>query len=89
MALGVPCVATAIAGIPRLIADGESGRLIPPDDLPALVAALREVLTDETTRERYRAAGRTTIESRYSFAARMGVLKREYDALLCGRSQHT
>ena len=82
MALGVPCVATRIAGIPRLIADGESGRLIPPDDLPALVAALREVLTSEATREQYRTAGRATIEARYSFATRMQVLKEEYDALL-------
>ena len=82
MALGVPCVATRIAGIPRLIADGESGRLIPPDDLPALVAALREVLTDEATRERYRIAGRAAIEARYSFATRMRTLAAEYDALL-------
>jgi glycosyltransferase involved in cell wall biosynthesis len=82
MALGVPCVSTNIAGIPRLIADGVSGRLVPPDDLPALVAALREVLTSDATRERYRAAGRSTIETRYSFAARMKTLAAEYDALL-------
>jgi glycosyltransferase involved in cell wall biosynthesis len=82
MALGVPCVATNIAGIPRLIEDGASGRLIPPDDLPALVAALMEVLTSEAARERFRAAGRTTIETRYSFAARMRTLAAEYNRLL-------
>jgi glycosyltransferase involved in cell wall biosynthesis len=82
MALGVPCVSTNIAGIPRLIESGVSGRLVPPDDLPALVAALHEVLTSDATRERYRVAGRTTIETRYSFAARMTTLAAEYDALL-------
>ena len=82
MALGVPCVSTNIAGIPRLIADGVSGRLVPPDDLPALVAALTEVLTSDATRERFRVAGRATIETRYSFAARMKTLAAEYDALL-------
>lgn len=82
MALGVPCVATRIAGIPRLIEDGVSGRLIPPDDLPELVAGLHEALTSEPTRERFRTAGRTTIETRYSFAARMGTLATEYDKLL-------
>jgi glycosyltransferase involved in cell wall biosynthesis len=82
MALGVPCVATNIAGIPRLIADGDSGRLVPPDDLPALVAALTEVLTNEATREKYRTAGRSTIETRYSFAARMRTLAAEYNRLL-------
>jgi glycosyltransferase involved in cell wall biosynthesis len=82
MALGVPCVATAIAGIPRLIEDGISGRLVPPDDLPALAAGLNEVLTSEAAREKYRTAGRDTIETRYSFAARMRTLAAEYDALL-------
>ena len=82
MALGVPCVSTNIAGIPRLIADGESGRLVPPDDLSALVVAVREVLTSDATRERFRARGRSTIETRYSFAARMATLAKEYDTLL-------
>jgi glycosyltransferase involved in cell wall biosynthesis len=82
MALGVPCVSTNIAGIPRLIEDGVSGRLVPPDDLPALVAGLKEVLAMEATRERFRVAGRETIETRYSFAARMRTLATEYDALL-------
>lgn len=82
MALGVPCVSTNIAGIPRLIADGESGRLVPPDDPPALEAALREVLTSDATRERFRDRGRSTIETRYSFAARMATLAKEYDTLL-------
>jgi glycosyltransferase involved in cell wall biosynthesis len=86
MALGVPCVSTNIAGIPRLIADCESGRLVPPDDLPALVSALSDVLTSEATRERFTTAGRTTIETRYSFAARMMTLATEYDALL-GRTR--
>ena len=82
MALGVPCVATRIAGIPRLIEDGVSGRLVPPDDLPALVAALTDVLTSEAARDRFRAAGRATIETRYSFAARMRTLAEDYDNLL-------
>ncbi len=86
MALGVPCVSTNIAGIPRLIAHGVSGRLVPPDDLPALVAAISDVLTSDATRERFRVAGRATIETRYSFAARMKALATEYDALL-GRNR--
>jgi glycosyltransferase involved in cell wall biosynthesis len=82
MALLVPCVATRIAGVPRLIDDGVSGRLIPPDDLPALTAALKEVLTDDLAADRYRTNGRATVVTRYSFAARMGRLAQEYDALL-------
>lgn len=87
MALGVPCVATNIAGIPRLIEDRVSGRLIPPDDLPALVGALDDLLTSQTARVKYQTAGRSTIEARYSFAARMQALKREYDDLLNRRPE--
>jgi glycosyltransferase involved in cell wall biosynthesis len=82
MALGVPCVATRIAGVPRLITDGVSGRLVPADDLPALVSGLREVLSDAGTADRFRREGRATIETRYSFAARMTTLAKEYDRLL-------
>ena len=37
---GLACLATAVAGIPEVIDDGETGRLVPPDDAPALSEAL-------------------------------------------------
>ncbi len=84
MALEVPCVATRIAGVPKLIADGADGLLVPAGDLPALTAALRRLLADRQLWERCRAAARQTIETRYSFAGRMAKLRDLYDALLGG-----
>lgn len=46
MALGTPIVTTAVGGNPELVTDGETGRLVPYNDVPALTAAVREVLTD-------------------------------------------
>jgi phosphatidyl-myo-inositol dimannoside synthase len=43
MARGLPCLATAVGGIPELL-DAED--LLPVDDLPALVRSLLAVLTD-------------------------------------------
>ena len=43
---GVPVVATAVGGVPEVISDGETGRLVPPRDPGALGAALIEVLRD-------------------------------------------
>ncbi len=43
MARGLPCIATAVGGIPELLAAED---LIPVDDLPALVRALLAVLAD-------------------------------------------
>jgi glycosyltransferase involved in cell wall biosynthesis len=46
MAAGVPVVATRTGGIPELVADGETGMLVPPGDAPALAAAIRALLAD-------------------------------------------
>jgi glycosyltransferase involved in cell wall biosynthesis len=43
---GVPCVASTVGGIPDMIADGIEGRLVAPGDVPALAAALIDVLSD-------------------------------------------
>ena len=42
MALGIPSIATAIPGNCGLIDDGVHGRLVPPDDPPALARALMQ-----------------------------------------------
>jgi glycosyltransferase involved in cell wall biosynthesis len=43
---GVPVVASATGGLPELVADGETGRLFPPGDIPALRRILAEFLVD-------------------------------------------
>jgi glycosyltransferase involved in cell wall biosynthesis len=82
MALKVPCVATRIAGIPKLITDGRDGRLVSPNDLDELTRAVHELLTSDRMRAEFRTAARETIETRYSFAARIGKIARVYDEML-------
>lgn len=43
---GVPVVATTVGGLSYAVRDGVDGLLVPPDDVPALVAALARVLDD-------------------------------------------
>jgi glycosyltransferase involved in cell wall biosynthesis len=52
---GVPLVATAVGGIPDLV--GEAAVLVPPGDVEALDLAVRDLLDDPTTMERYARAG--------------------------------
>ena len=85
MALEVPSVATRIAGIPRLIQDGQNGFLIEPGDLPALTSSLHSLLTNAGLRATFRQAARRTIETRYSFPIRMQRLKQIYDEMLDGK----
>ncbi|RLM34459.1 glycosyltransferase [Haloarcula sp. Atlit-120R] len=47
-----PVVATDIDGVREVVLDGETGRLVPPDEPTQMAAAMRE-LADHATRERY------------------------------------
>jgi glycosyltransferase involved in cell wall biosynthesis len=82
MALEVPVVATRVAGVPRLIRDGEDGILVEPGSAEELAGALGRLLRDDGLSRAVGAAGRRTIEARYSFAVRMQKVRAVYDALL-------
>ncbi|QDU20064.1 glycosyltransferase [Urbifossiella limnaea] len=82
MALEVPVVATRVNGVPRLVQDGVNGTLVDSGDAAVLSAALGRLLGDAALRERFRAAGRETVEGRFSFAGRMRKLAAVYDDLL-------
>lgn len=45
-ARGRPVVGSAVGGIPELVHDGKTGRLVPPGDVRVLAGALVEVLND-------------------------------------------
>jgi D-inositol-3-phosphate glycosyltransferase len=67
MAWETPVLGTRVFGLPELIADGETGWLCEPRDLPALAAALDRVLSlPAEERRRVGAAGRPLVEERHS-----------------------
>ncbi|MDJ0768706.1 MAG: glycosyltransferase family 4 protein [Ilumatobacter sp.] len=49
---GVPSIATDVGGVSEAVRDGETGRLIRPDDVAALRSALVELRTDDELRAR-------------------------------------
>lgn len=63
LAAGVPVVTTDVSGIPEVI-DAEVGWVVPPDDAPALVAAVTEALRDPGERRRRGAAGPARLRAR-------------------------
>ena len=46
MLAGLPVVASNVSSLPELVADGETGVLVPPDDPASLARALSGVLDD-------------------------------------------
>ncbi|MEE8307320.1 MAG: glycosyltransferase, partial [Gammaproteobacteria bacterium] len=65
-ACGIPVIASAVGGIPEVIADGETGLLVAPGDSRALAGALSKLLTDELACERMGAAARQRVEAWFS-----------------------
>jgi glycosyltransferase involved in cell wall biosynthesis len=82
MALELPVVATRVAGVPRLITDGENGLLVDVGQQPALAGAIEQAFLNSELRVRLARAARRTIEERYCFAVRMKKVAAVYDDLL-------
>ncbi len=57
MEAGLPVVATRVIGSEEVVADGESGLLVPTEDPVALAGALSRLLADPGLRERYGRGG--------------------------------
>lgn len=66
MAHRLAVVSTPIAGIPEAIVDGETGRLVPAEDVGALTDALRALLADDEERARLGAAAADYVARRHS-----------------------
>ena len=66
MASGRPVVSTTVAGIPELVANGETGLLVPPDDSKALANALERLVRDGNLRASFGRAARQRIENLFT-----------------------
>ncbi len=96
MACGAPVVGTATGGIPEVVGNGVTGRLVPieqvsdgtgtpldPERFVAdLAAALTEVVADPATARRMGEAGRARVEAEFSWGAIADRTRAIYDELL-------
>ncbi len=90
MAAARPIVATAVGATPELIRDGVHGLLVPPNDAPALAAAIDRLLTDRDLACRLGEAARERAMKRYSRSAMIRRFEAFYTRLVYspGRRHH-
>jgi starch synthase len=69
MACGTAVVASAVGGIPEVVADGETGLLVPPGDEAALAAAINALIRDPARSAQLGARGRARAVADFSWAA--------------------
>jgi glycosyltransferase involved in cell wall biosynthesis len=72
MAYGLPCVASATCAMPEIVADGESGWVVPHGDTARLSEALLALAGDSDAARTMGAAGRRRLEERYTWDAVAG-----------------
>jgi glycosyltransferase involved in cell wall biosynthesis len=78
MATGLPVVATRVGGNPEVVAEGQTGLLVPPADPAALAAALLELWRDPDRRRAMGRAGRARVEACFDVAKMVAAYENLY-----------
>jgi glycosyltransferase involved in cell wall biosynthesis len=87
LAIGTPVVGTTVGGTPELVRDGETGRLVPPGDAPALAAAILDLLRDPPRARELARRGREVVLARHSLDATMARTLEVYEAARGARNR--
>jgi len=69
MHFGLPCIGTRVWAVPEIIADGETGFVVPRDDVDTLTERLVKLLGDRALARRMGAAGRARALRLFTWSA--------------------
>lgn len=87
-AAGRPIVASRVGGIPDVIQEGVTGRLVEPGDSESLARAMAEVLADHSLAERLGRAARQFALEHFPVVKLVGQTEAVYLELLADRAPH-
>ena len=81
MASGVPVAAADVGAFSELVEPGETGAVVPADDLAAMIAAVEPYLADPALAARQGQNGRARVEARFELAGEARTLVKIYEEL--------
>lgn len=81
MASGLAVVVGRVAGLPEQVAEGETGFLVDPLDVPGLADALARLVSDAALRQRMGEAGRRRFRARFTLDAQVARMAAVYRRL--------
>ena len=82
MAMGKAVVATTTGGLPEVVAQGETGLLVPPGDAESLAATVVSLLRDGVRREQMGRNGRVRAHEQFSLGASVANMEQLYGEVL-------
>jgi glycosyltransferase involved in cell wall biosynthesis len=82
LSVGTPVVGTNVGGIPEIIRDRETGRLVAPGDAHALAEAILWLLADPARARTLARAGQALVRAHHTFDAMMERITAVYRELL-------
>lgn len=82
LASGAPVVATNIGGIPEVVDDGVSGRLLNVGDVDGMARATVEILTNDDLHARMSEAGRQSSIARYASSSVVPLYEAYYEEVI-------
>ncbi len=86
MATGTPVIASAVGGIRDALTSGETGLLIPPNDVSALETAMRTLALDPSLRRNLGVRAQVVADSRYRASSVIPRLEQLYTNILGARA---
>lgn len=81
MALGLPVIASRVAGIPELVLDGRNGLLFTPSHWSELEHCLLDVANDSDLRQRLGEAGRRSVADEFDINRSAALLQQHFSSL--------
>ncbi|WP_245717266.1 glycosyltransferase [Nocardia jejuensis] len=82
MAAARPAVCTAVGGVPEMIADGETGYLVPPRDPEAMAERLIALLADPVARKDMGSAARARVEHLFSLKTSIAAAEKALEEIV-------
>lgn len=86
-AAGLPVVVSDAGGLPELVRDGETGFVVPKEDVAAAAAALQKLVLDSSLRRQLGRAGRDHVLATYEWRESVRIMLALYEDLLAQARQ--
>jgi glycosyltransferase involved in cell wall biosynthesis len=82
MSIGLPVIASRVAGIPEMIVDGETGILIPPGNIEVIGDEIKRLMSNPSLRKSLGEKGRERVLKEFPKGKMLGQVRELYASII-------